>query len=171
MIVIVFGLPGSGKTYFAERLAKMIHADHINSDRLRKKIFRQRTYSPEEKAAVYQVMLGKMREAIALNRNMVLDATFHTHETRKHFIQDAGDRLFLIEVRAGENLIKERLKKERPDSEADFEVYQSTRQKWETLDQPHLLLESTDTNIDNMLQKAAEYLQWKDDKRADRSSY
>ncbi len=167
MIVIVLGLPGSGKSYFAERLAKMIHANHINSDRLRKEMFNKRTYSPEEKAAVYQAMLGKMREAIDLDRNIVLDATFHHQETRKLFIQEARDRVYLIEVRAAENLIKQRLKQERADSEANFEVYQSIRQAWETPGQPHLLLESTDTNIDNMLQKAAEYLQWKDDKRTD----
>ena len=33
MIIIVLGLPGSGKTYFASRFAKLIHADYINSDR------------------------------------------------------------------------------------------------------------------------------------------
>jgi predicted kinase len=169
MIVIVFGLPGSGKSFFASRLAKMSNADYINSDRIRKDIFTNRTYSEQEKAAIYNVMLEKMKKAIHQNRNLVLDATFHKSKTRQPFIEETrGKRsVFFIEVRADENIIRERLKKDRPDSEADFEVYKLIRQQWEALNEPHLMLESTDENIDDMLQKAAAYLHLKNDKRTD----
>ena len=167
MIVIVNGLPGSGKSFFAERLAKIMRAEYVNSDRLRMEMFTNRTYSKEEKTAVYHLMLEKMKEAANGNRHIVLDATFHTNETRKPFIQENKAELFLIEVKAGEILIKERLMKERSDSEADFKIYKLIQQEWEQLNQPHLLLESTDDNIDDMLQKAVEYLHWKDDKRTD----
>ena len=169
MIVIVFGLPGSGKSYFASRLAKMINADYINSDRVRKEMFKSRTYSEQEKAAVYNEMLEKMKEAVSQRRNLVLDATFHKNETRNIFIQGmkGKGKIFFIEVWAGENIARERLKESRPYSEADFEVYKLIRQYWETLNEPHLMLESTNENIDKMLQKAAEYLQWKNDKRTD----
>jgi len=146
----------------------MINAGYVNSDRLRKEMFKNRTYSAQEKAAVYNAMLEKMKEALNQNRNMVLDATFHKSETRRPFIQETEgkDGIFFIEVRADENITRERLKKSRPDSEADFEVYKFIQQHWEPLNKHHLLLllESTDENISNMLQKAAEYLQWKDDK-------
>ena len=72
-----------------------------------------------------------------------------------------------IEVWADETIIKERLKQSRPDSEADFEVYKLIKQSWEPLGRPHLSLESTNKNIDNMLQKAAQYLRLNDDKRSD----
>ena len=168
MVVIVFGLPGSGKSYFAERLAKMMRAEYVNSDRLRREMFRNRTYSKEEKAAVYHAMLKKMKEAVNMNRHIVLDATFHTDETRKPFIQETRDELFFIEIKADEPLTKKRLMKERTDSEADFKIYKLIQREWEQLKQPHLMLESTDENIDNMLQKAAGYLLWKDDQSTDR---
>ena len=57
MVIIVCGLPGSGKSYFAERLAKKIDADYVNSDRLRKELFPSRTYSDREKATVYWRMV------------------------------------------------------------------------------------------------------------------
>lgn len=168
MVVIVFGLPGSGKSYFASRLAKMIRADYISSDRLRKEMFKERTYSKQEKAAVYSEMLVKMKEAVNQKKNVVLDATFHKNDTRKLFVQEMeGKGIYFIEVQANENIIRERLKRERPYSEADFEVYKYIHQHNEPLNDPHLLLESTDENIDNMLQKAADYLNWKDDKRTD----
>ena len=160
MVVIVFGLPGSGKSYFASRLASMIGAEDSNSDRLRKEMFKVRTYSDKEKEAVYNEMLAKMKEAVNQNRKVVLDATFHTDHSRKPFVQEMERKggIYFIEVQAKENTVRERLKKERPYSEADYEVYKFISQRWEPLKDSHLLLESTDENIDNMLQRAADYL-------------
>lgn len=169
MIVIVFGLPGSGKSYFASRLATMMDAEYVNSDRLRKEMFDRSVYSDEEKAAVYNNMLKKMKVAASQNRHIVLDATFHKYETRKLFIDATKnmDAFFFIELCADEKIISMRLQKERPDSEADIDVYTKIKQQWEPLKEPHLLLESTNENIKDLLQKAATYLQLKDDKRTD----
>ncbi|HUZ58418.1 MAG TPA: AAA family ATPase [Hanamia sp.] len=59
MIVIVFGLPGSDKSYFASRLAKMIHAGHVNSDKVRKEWFKERVYSEDEKKWYIKRCLNK----------------------------------------------------------------------------------------------------------------
>jgi predicted kinase len=87
MIVIVLGLPGSGKSYFAARLAEVIQADYINSDQVRKEMFSKRTYSEKEKGAVYDAMLERMKTAAKLKRDLVLDATFHTEDSRQLFIR------------------------------------------------------------------------------------
>lgn len=160
MIIIVFGLPGSGKSFFASRLAKMIGAEYVNSDRLRMEMFEQRTYSTQEKKAVYGKMLEHMREAVRRNQNLVLDATFHKWETRHLFAEEAQGKtdIFFMEVRADEEIIRERLQRERPYSEADFEVYKHIRQQNELMSEPHLILQSTNDNIDDMLEKAGDYL-------------
>ncbi len=166
MIVIVFGLPGSGKSYFASRLAKRINAGYINSDRLRMEMFKVRTYSEEEKAAVYNAMLLKMKEAIEENTDLVLDATLHKNETRKLFVNEIEGRgsIIFIEVKASENISGERLKDKRPYSEADFKVYKFIQQQWEPMTESHLVLESTDENIDDMLRKTLLYLKQENDK-------
>ncbi|WP_273565748.1 AAA family ATPase [Maribacter halichondriae] len=165
-IILVFGLPGSGKSYFASNLAKMLGADYVNSDRLRKELFPKRTYSEKEKSKVYDTMLKEMAVAIGQGKNLVLDATFHKNATKELFMEKAKENLFFIEVRADEKIIKERLKKDRPNSEADYEVHKLIRQQWEPLERPHLILQSTNDNIDDMLKKAIKYLN--DDTRADR---
>ncbi|HJS54317.1 MAG TPA: AAA family ATPase [Chitinophagaceae bacterium] len=167
MIVIVFGLPGSGKSYFAAQLAKKINADHINSDQLRMEMFKIRTYSEQEKAAVYKAMLGKMKEIMSQNKNLVLDATFHKSETRALFLQEGEkqDSVFFIEIKADENIIRQRLERHRAYSEADFEIYKSIRENWEPLNEPHLILESTNENITDMLEKSLNYLNQEDDER------
>ena len=165
MIVFVFGLPGTGKSYFASRLAKMIDASYVNSDRVRKELFTQRTYSHHEKKVVYDAMLDKTKEAIAKGQNLVLDATFHKKETRDTFMKQLSSQgeVFYIRLYSVENTIKERLKKSRPYSEADFEVYKLIQQQWEPFNEQYLMLESTNNNIEEMLLKALQYLGWKND--------
>ncbi|MDP4284291.1 MAG: ATP-binding protein [Bacteroidota bacterium] len=165
MVVIVFGLPGSGKSYFASKLAKKIKADYVNSDRIRKKMFKKRTYSKEEKEAVYHKMLDMMKEDVNQNRNVILDATFHTKETRQPFMKEMERKggIYFIEITAAENITRERLKRERPYSEADFKVYKIISSKNEPLMEPHLVLNSTNNNIKEMLEKACDYLKCKND--------
>lgn len=167
MIVIVFGLPGSGKSYFASRLAKMIHADYVNSDKVRKEIFEKRIYSDQEKKAIYHEMLKKMKEAVMQKKDLVLDATFHKKDIREMFVaaMKGKEEISFIEIQADEKIIKERLKKPRLYSEADFEVYKLIKQQNEPIDEAHLILKSTDENIDEMLQKASEYLKIENDNR------
>ena len=160
MIVIVLGLPGSGKSYFASRLAEVIQADYINSDQIRKGMFSKRIYSEQEKGAVYDAILKKMKTLVKLNKDLVIDATFQRGDSRQLFIRQLRGKVefFFIEITANPDLIRRRLKKERPFSEADFEVYELTRQQWQPVREPHLSLESTDENIDYMLETAVNYL-------------
>lgn len=167
MIVIVFGLPGSGKSYLASRFAGKINADYINSDSMRKKMLHHRTYSEKEKLSVYNKMLAQMRKVVKQNKNLVLDGTFYKNDIRKKFIEEAESTgsIIFIEVKADEALIRERLKKSRMDSEADFEVYKIVKKEWEPLYEHHLILQSTDDNIEDMLHKTADYLHLLNDKR------
>lgn len=159
-IVFVYGLPGSGKSYFASRFAQKIHAQYINSDRLRKELFEKREYTQQEKQAVYNQMLDHLQKAIQENKNIVLDATFHKAATRKLFTDQIPNtsQILFIEVGADEDIIRERLKHERPYSEADYKVYKLISEQNEPLQEPHLILQSTNHNIAEMLTKAENHL-------------
>lgn len=166
MIIIVLGLPGSGKSYFASRFADLIHADYINSDRIRRRMFPGGSYSEREKAAVYDEMLESMRQAIRQNKDLVLDATFYKKDIRKKFMDEAGKDFVIMEVAAEEGVIKERLKRKRGDSDADFGVYNLIKAQWEPLHGHRLILISSDHNIEEMVRKAVGYLKLKNDKPA-----
>ena len=170
MIVIVFGLPGSGKSYFAIKLGELINASYISSDQLRMQLYENRTYTDNEKLSVYDAMLLKMKDHLLQGENVVLDATFYKNEIRQKFIK-AGKKLseiVFIEINASETITWERLQKERPDSEADFEVYKKVKALWEPMNDDHLILQSTNENIAEMLRKAKDYIHLKDDKRGNR---
>jgi len=97
----------------------------------------------------------------------VLDGTFYKDSIRKQFIAEAGENTIIhfIEIKAAEALIRERLKQSRADSEADMKVYYIVKAQFESLEEKHLVLESTNDNISDMLEAAIRYLHLKNDKR------
>lgn len=160
MVVIVIGLPGSGKSFFASQLAKVIYADYINSDQVRKTMMPPGHYSLQEKRSVYGQMLTQAVTLVNQNREVVLDATFYHGAIREQFKEALSHvtPVKFIEVTATEALIKDRLRLPRTDSEADYEVYKKIRAEWEPLHEPHLVLQSTNDNIAALLETALDYL-------------
>jgi predicted kinase len=158
MVTIVFGLPGSGKSYFASRLAERISARYISSDRVRMEMLPVRTYSEEEKMLVYKEMLNRVREAEIRNMDVVLDATFYKDAIRKQFPEGIKSPIRWIEITADERTVHRRLQRSRETSEADYKAYLKIREQWEPLVDDHLVLHSDDNNIEAMLKTAVHYL-------------
>ena len=161
MIIAVFGLPGSGKSFFASRLAKKLQARYVSSDLIRNKLIAVRTYSEDEKMQVYNEMINEMRKAMAKNERIVLDATFYKKNIRNKFKDTAlesGRDILFIEVQADQSITKQRLGKKRQHSEADYDVYLKIKDNFEPLLSKHLTLHSTQNNIKDMLNKGLRYI-------------
>jgi predicted kinase len=162
LVIIVFGLPGSGKSYFASKLAFALQAVYVNTDETRFRLIPHRTYSDTEKMQVYEVLLTRMSEALAQKQSIVLDGTFYKEAIRTRFEQIAAsfrEKIIFIEVRTSEDIIEDRLSKPRKYSEADFAVYLKLKAAFEPLLQDHLVLVSSNQNIDAMLEHALRYIQ------------
>lgn len=162
MIVIVSGLPGSGKSYFAGKLSGRLGAAYVNSDHVRRDMHASGKYSFDDKLMVYREMARRASKLIEENKDVVIDATFYHHTMREMFVKLARlykVPLFLIEVTADEALISQRLKTPREYSEAGFDVYEKIRDDFEGITMPHLTLESTNRNIDEMLKKGLQYIE------------
>ncbi|MEP1096598.1 MAG: ATP-binding protein [Cyclobacteriaceae bacterium] len=160
MIVVVFGLPGSGKSYFAQRLAKKLKAVYISSDAVRKREFGQEDYSLRAKRAVYKRMVEIGKEARNRKRKVIFDGTFYLENIRKMITESfkSDTEIYFIEVHAPEELIKERTGRKRADSDADFEVYKKIKRSFQQMKTPHLKLASSDENLEDNIQKAIAHL-------------
>ena len=160
--ILVMGLPGSGKSFFGRHLANKLQAGYFNSDQIRMEMFpEKRSYSMEEKQLVYTNMLQNGLQTLQTNQAVVLDATFYLQELRNWIIgeiQSEGFHVKLIHIWTHESIAKARVSKPRPHTEADYKVYQIVRDAWEEIQQPHLKLESTENNIEQMLSEAITYL-------------
>lgn len=161
MIIIVSGLPGSGKSFFADRLASKCDAEYLNSDKVRSEMKARGRYSVDDKLRVYTEMLNRTAILVGRGENVVVDATFYHHTMREMFLRLAHEYhvpVRVIEITADESLIKDRLSSPRQYSEADYSVYETVRDAFEEITMPHLILESTSNNIDLMLETAIEYI-------------
>ena len=67
-IVVVCGPPGVGKTTVAERVQQRTGGRLFRTDAVRKSIFPEPTYSPEETDAVYRALLDRVERTIADGR-------------------------------------------------------------------------------------------------------
>lgn len=161
MVVIVCGLPGSGKSYFASNLASVLHAEYISSDKLRKELGALGKYSLGDRLAIYDEMVKVVSELLKQKQTVVVDATFYLDSMRRVFqsrVRQWCSEICCIHVFADESLVRERLTKPRMDSEADFKAYLYIKDQFEKIEGPHLEIESTDDNLTSMLDKAIAYI-------------
>lgn len=161
MIVAVAGLPGSGKSFFAQRLAEQLDAVYLSSDHVRKASNALGRYSSADKQAVYDRMLALSEAALAQKKTVVADATFYRKAIRRQFARLAQKwqvPVRFILVYADDSLIRERLSRQRPDSEANYSVHLKIKEQFEPVKAPCLELRSSNDNIDMMISQALHYV-------------
>ncbi len=161
MVILVMGLPGSGKSYFAERLAKRLRADYMNTDVIRKSRLEKPTYTDEEKIMIYKEVFDAVYDHAYSRKPLVIDGTFYHRKIRDNFLKLATDlniELKWIEIVAEEPQIKKRLAEKREWSDANFEVYKSIEEKYTPLVEDHLILKSVDGQVKAMVDKALVYI-------------
>lgn len=162
MLILVRGLPGTGKTFFSEKFSASIGAVHISSDRVRDELLLRGHYHEDAKARVYEEMCRRAAQVLAEKRSCLLDATF-SKQPRIHAAHQlavsAKVPFFVIEMTADEALIRRRVHKKRAYSEADFDVYQKIREAYDAVPGKHLQLNSSILSPDDMLLKAKRYIE------------
>lgn len=162
LVIIVSGLPGSGKSYFAQRLAEALKAVYLNSDRIRISLQAKGKYTLDDKMYIYQTMAELTDKHLSRGETVVADATFYHHAMRDLLSGIASkhhSRTAFILVIADVKLVRERLSIPRADSEADLGVYESMKELFEPYLDKHLVLRSSTDNVSEMLTLATSYLQ------------
>ncbi len=149
MIVIICGLPGVGKSTLAKNLAPLINATILSSDKIRKELFPNPTYSSFERKLVYDVMIILAEYLNRARCNCILDATFNREDSRVEIKEklELDDREFqIIECFCPEEIVISRLKSRKNDySDATIEVYQKMKKIYEPVKVEHI---SVDTTLD-----------------------
>jgi predicted kinase len=164
VLIMVMGLPGVGKSYFAKALASRINGVHLNSDLVRKEMLKTPSYTREEKARVYDRMFELVCQHLEEGRVVVVDATFSRADSRKPYFEYIGNTrgvLKIIRITADEMVVTERLKVKRPDSDADYGIYQKIKAEFEEMDRPFLSLSSTALDLEQMIDQAMQYIRQK----------
>ncbi len=161
MIIMVFGLPGSGKSYFARHLKQKTGAAYFNTDMIREELDLKGIYNERSKQLVYDRLVENVTEELDKDLDVIVDGTFHKQKRRDILTGVArkkNKRINLIEIRASEETIIKRLKSTRKYSEADYEVYIKIKKEFEPEYRNHLVLWSDAENTSEMITKAKHYI-------------
>lgn len=85
MIVLIFGLPGSGKTTLAKELLKRTQAVHLNADEIRSGLNSDLGFSIEDRVEHARRMGELARLLSNQGQNVIVDFVNPTSETREAF--------------------------------------------------------------------------------------
>ncbi|MCK5333755.1 MAG: AAA family ATPase, partial [Candidatus Aenigmarchaeota archaeon] len=77
MLILFSGLPATGKTTLARRVAKKTGAIILRTDVIRKELFALPKYTEEEKEQVYGEMFLRAEKFLVKGQTVILDANFY----------------------------------------------------------------------------------------------
>jgi len=73
VMILLYGFPGSGKSYFARQLAENLQAAHIHGDKIRHELFEEPQYDKQENAIVKQLMQYMSEEFLSAGMSVIYD--------------------------------------------------------------------------------------------------
>jgi predicted kinase len=158
------GLPGSGKSGLAERLAQYTGALHISSDRIRWQEHLNGRYEPEAMDYVYERMIALATEAVVEGKSVIMDASFSKEKHRDRLWEMIRLKKVLLcwaELITDEKTARERTSRLRPFTEAGFDVFLKMKSEWEPPLFPHLKLDSGLHTTDELATFVLKHLQEK----------
>ena len=72
-LLLFYGFPGAGKTYFARQFAENVQSAHVSEDRIRGELFEQPRYDKQENEIVSQLMNYMTEEFLAAGLSVAYD--------------------------------------------------------------------------------------------------
>ena len=83
-IIIMVGIPGSGKSFFAEQFATTFNAPMVSTDKIRDNIFEKPNFSKPEEDIVNKVALYQLGEILKSGRTIVFDGSTGSRSERDY---------------------------------------------------------------------------------------
>ena len=151
-LIIVSGLPGTGKSYFSRKLAERLPSVIVESDALRKHLFPTPTYSAEESHRLFGACHRLIEEFLCSGISIILDATNlveHHREPLYRIAQHLQAKLILVQVEAPRELVRQRLKgraegvNHEDKSDAGWSIYQRMRTRVERISRNYFAVDTS----------------------------
>jgi predicted kinase len=73
LLILLYGYPGSGKSYFARQFSEDVQAAHIQSERIRFELFEKPRYDKEENDVISQLMDYMTGEFLSAGLSVIYD--------------------------------------------------------------------------------------------------
>jgi len=150
VLIVVSGLPGTGKSYFCGKLAQRLLFVILESDAFRKVLFSSPDYSQQESARLFRAYHSLIESLLRKGISLILDATnlVERYRERLYSIADRLNvKLLLVRVEAPPQVVHERLKSRPKDlenhSDADWGVYQKMKPSVQRIGRKHYAVDTS----------------------------
>jgi len=84
VIIMLYGFPGSGKTFFARNVCKSLQAVHLSDDRIRGELFEKPRYDKAENSVVSHLIEYMAGEFLNTVVSVVIDVDTRKSNYRRH---------------------------------------------------------------------------------------
>jgi predicted kinase len=149
-LIVVSGLPGSGKSYFCRQLAQRLPAIILETDGLRKALFSSPSYNAAESRRLFRACHLLMERLLGQGIPLIFDATNLSEHNREYLYRIAersGIRLVLVRVEAPPELVHQRLRERvsasEGNSDADWQVYRRMKPQLQKIRRRHYAVDTS----------------------------
>lgn len=153
VLVMLTGLPGTGKSNLARQLAEVLPFAIVESDQVRKILFPQCEYTGEESQWVHRTCHALMDKLLMKGVRVIYDAT-NLHERHRELVYRLADarevKLIVVKVVSPEAVASQRLRNRRGDvkddddvSDADVKVYRRMSRSVDPIRRNHVVVDTS----------------------------
>jgi hypothetical protein len=149
-LVLVAGLPGTGKSQFSRELKSRTDSVILESDAVRRLLFERPSYSWFESRRVFTALHAAAGQLLDAGISCIVDATNVADFYRQPLYDIAerrGAKLIIVEVTAPVDVAMARLSEETagPErlSEADAVIYERMQRTWQEIGRDHIVVDTS----------------------------
>jgi predicted kinase len=152
VLIILCGLPATGKSYLAHRLVEQMPFVIVETDFVRQTLFPSPAYSARESNFVHRVCHALMEKLLRRGARVIFDATnlfkFHREKVYRLARRSAA-KLVIVQTVAPETVVRERLEKREVArdpadiSDANWTIYKRMASTQQPVGHPHLTVDTS----------------------------
>ncbi|MCL4870792.1 MAG: AAA family ATPase [Anaerolineae bacterium] len=166
-LLIMVGLPGTGKSSLVEAMGQVLPFVVITTDEIRRFLPQKPIYTPAETHFIYELCHALISLRLKRGQRVVFDGTNYVAAQRQKLYilaEQHGAILAVCHVLVAKDVARQRLEKriigqrrEADMSEADWAVYQWMVEAQEPVERPHLVLDTTVMPLQVLAQELQAY--------------
>jgi len=166
--IAMAGLPGSGKSALAARLAAALPAVILNKDTVRAAVFPppETKYTSAQDDFILSLMYQAAEWYLRKGGNVIIDGRTFTQRVQRVELQKAAEKaggyLRIIYCYAPDEVIRSRLEMDvaadmHPAKDRNFDLYLRRKASMDLIEEPHLQL-NTNASLEELEEKALAWL-------------
>ena len=151
-LILVCGLPGTGKSWISHRLGERLPLAVLETDALRKTLSPTPTYTHDENGRLFMRTHLLIEELLTKGISVLLDATNLVERYRQYLysiVDRVNAKLVIVLTTAPRDVVKQRLRNRLGDSfngnasDADWEVYRKMSASMEPIRWNHFVVDTS----------------------------